>query len=114
VDVLAALAPIARAFTFLGVRYYVGGSLASSVRGVPRSSLDVDVAAELLPRHVAPLVSALAREYYVSGERVKDAVEARRSFNAIHLASMISSRSSSTWTARRSRIPCRGRRTWCC
>jgi hypothetical protein len=89
VDVLAALAPIARAFTFLGVRYYVGGSLASSVRGVPRSSLDVDVAAELLPRHVAPLVAALAREYYVSGERVKDAVEARRSFNAIHLASMM-------------------------
>jgi hypothetical protein len=89
VDVLAALAPIARAFTFLGVRYYVGGSLASSVRGVPRSSLDVDVAAELLPPHVSPLVSALAREYYVSADRVREAVEARRSFTAVHLATMM-------------------------
>ena len=88
-DVLSALAPVARAFGFLGVRYYVGGSLASSVRGVPRSSLDVDVAAELLPQHVAPLVAALAREYYVSGDRVRDAVDARRSFNAIHLATMM-------------------------
>ena len=89
VDVLAALSPVARALTFLGVRYYVGGSLASSVRGVPRSSLDVDLAAELLPPHVAPLVAALGREFYVSGDRVREAVESRRSFNAIHLASMM-------------------------
>jgi hypothetical protein len=89
VDVLAALAPMARAFTFLGVRYYVGGSLASAVRGVPRSGLDVDVAAELMPPHVAPLVAALAREFYVSGDRVREAVESRRSFHAVHLASMM-------------------------
>lgn len=88
-DVLAALSPIARTLTWLGVRYYVGGSLASSVRGVPRSSLDVDVAAELLPPHAEPLAAALAREFYVSPERVKDAIAARRSFNAIHLATMM-------------------------
>ena len=86
---LAALSPLARALHFLGVRYYVGGSLASSVRGVPRSSLDVDVAAELLPRHVGPLVAALAQDFYVSPPRVKDAVDARRSFNLIHLATMM-------------------------
>jgi hypothetical protein len=89
VDVLAALAPIARAFTFLGVRYYVGGSLASSVRGVPRSSLDVDVAAELLPPHVAPLVAALGPEFYVSGPKVQEAVAGRRSFTIVHLATMM-------------------------
>ena len=89
VDVLAALTPVARAFQFLGVRYYVGGSLASSVRGVPRSSLDVDVAAELQPRHVSPLVAALEKDYYLSPDRVKGAVDSRRSFNAIHLATMM-------------------------
>ena len=89
VDVLAALTPIARAFRFLGVRYYVGGSLASSVRGLPRTSIDVDVAAELRPPHVAPLVSALGGEFYLSEPRVREAVEARRSFNVIHLATMM-------------------------
>ena len=88
-DVLAALTPIARAFKFLGVRYYVGGSMASSVRGLPRTSIDVDVAAELLPQHVQPLAGALAGEFYVSEQRVREAVEARRSFNAIHLATMM-------------------------
>ena len=89
VDVLAALTPVARAFNWLGVRYYVGGSMASSVRGLPRTSIDVDVAAELLPQHVEPLVGALAGEFYVSEPRVREAVEARRSFNAIHLATMM-------------------------
>lgn len=89
VDVLAALTPVARAFKWLGVRYYVGGSMASSVRGLPRTSIDVDVAAELLPQHVEPLVGALAGEFYVSEPRVGEAVEARRWFSAIHLATMM-------------------------
>jgi hypothetical protein len=89
VDVLAALTPVARAFKWLGVRYYVGGSMASSVRGLPRTSIDVDVAAELLAQHVEPLVGALAGEFYVSEPQVREAVEARRSFNAIHLATMM-------------------------
>jgi len=88
-DVLAALSPITRTLKWLGVRYYVGGSLASSVRGLPRTSIDVDLAAELRPEHVAPLVGALLGEFYVSEPRVKDAVDARRSFNVIHLATMM-------------------------
>lgn len=88
-DVLAAMAPVAEAFERLGVRYYVGGSLASSARGFPRASIDVDMAAELSPEHVLPLVAALRGRYYVDEERVRDAVSARRSFNAIHLATMM-------------------------
>ena len=67
----------------------MGGSLASSVRGFPRSSLDVDVAAELLPQHVGPLVAALAQDFYVSAPKVKDAVDAHLPFHLIHLATMM-------------------------
>ena len=88
-DVLAALSPIARTLKWLGVRYYVGGSLASSVRGLPRTSIDVDLAAELRPEHVAPLVSSLSSEFYVSEPRVREAVAARRSFNVVHLSTMM-------------------------
>jgi hypothetical protein len=88
-EISAALRPVADAFERLGIRYYVGGSIASSVRGAPRASIDVDVAAELEPAHVIPFVKALAGGYYISEERVRDAVAARRSFNVIHLASMM-------------------------
>jgi hypothetical protein len=88
-EISAALRPVADAFERLGIRYYVGGSIASSVRGAPRASIDVDVAAELEPAHVTPFVKALAGGYYISEERVRDAVAARRSFNVVHLASMM-------------------------
>jgi hypothetical protein len=84
----AALRPVIEAFAALGVRHFVGGSVASSAHGVARASLDVDVVAELEPSHVSRLVAALRDAYYVDEARVRKAVAARRSFNLIHLATM--------------------------
>jgi hypothetical protein len=88
-DLLVALAPVLDVLRGLGVRHYVGGSIASSAHGVPRSSIDADVVAELGPAHVTRLVSALAGRYYVSDERVRDAIARRASFNVIHLETMV-------------------------
>ena len=87
-ELTSALTPVLQALAGLGVPHYVGGSLASSVHGVPRSTLDADVVADLDPRHVAPLVARLSAAYYVDEERVRAAVESRRSFNVIHLETM--------------------------
>jgi hypothetical protein len=87
-ELLSALEPVVRTLEALGIRYYVGGSLASSVHGVPRASIDADVIADLRPAHVVPLVRGLEAEYYIDEGRVRAAVLARRSFNAIHLATM--------------------------
>lgn len=51
-DLAAAVRPVADALKTLGVRYFLGGSLASSAHGVARASLDVDLVAELEPRHL--------------------------------------------------------------
>jgi hypothetical protein len=88
-DLRAALGPVLAALRGLGVRHYVGGSIASSAHGVPRASIDADIVAELEPRHAAPLVAALRVAYYVPEERVHDAVARRRSFNLIHLETMV-------------------------
>ena len=88
-DLLLALGPVLETLRGLGVRHYVGGSIASSAHGVPRASIDVDVVAELLPRHAAPLAARLRETYYISEERVRDAVTRRGSFNAIHLETMV-------------------------
>ncbi len=88
-ELLAALAPVLRVLGDLGVRHFVGGSIASSAHGVARASVDADVVAELASAHVAPLVAALRETYYVPEERIRAAVTRRASFNLIHLDSML-------------------------
>jgi hypothetical protein len=87
-DLFAALEPIVVALESLGVPYYVGGSVASTAHGVPRASIDADIVTGLEMSHATPLVSRLKADYYVDETRVRSAIQTRRSFNAIHLATM--------------------------
>lgn len=59
----------------LGAAYYVGGSAASSNYGVARSTLDVDLVADLSPAHAAPLVAALQAQYYVDARTVAESIQ---------------------------------------
>jgi hypothetical protein len=68
----------------LGITYAVGGSLASSIHGVMRSTLDVDIVADMRLEHVAALVVALAKEFYADDSMMRDAIDRRSSFNLIH------------------------------
>jgi hypothetical protein len=68
----------------LGIPYAVGGSLASSLHGVMRSTLDVDIVADVQPEHIQPLVEALSKEFYADDEMMKDAIDHQSSFNLIH------------------------------
>ena len=88
-DLLVALAPVLDALRQLGVRHFVGGSIASSAHGVPRASIDADVVAELLPTHAAPLAASLRGAYYVPEARLVDAIAQRASFSVIHLGTMV-------------------------
>ena len=85
---VAALLPVADAFAALGVRYFLGGSVASSAHGIARASLDADVVAALEPVHADALIAHLAAAYYVPVDRLRSAIAARSSFNLIHLATM--------------------------
>jgi len=88
-DILAALEPVVDAFDALLIRYRVGGSVASSALGVPRSTLDVDVVCEMDLKHIDPFVARLVAAYYVDAEMICEAIRRRSSFNLIHLASML-------------------------
>jgi len=88
-DLLAAVGPVLDALRALGVRHYVGGSIASSAHGVARASIDADVVAELRPEHAERLVLALRDSCYVPEARVQDAIARRTSFNVIHLETML-------------------------
>lgn len=85
---LAALEPVADALESLAVEFYIGGSVASSVHGVARATIDIDVVAALRREHIEPLVSRLHGAYYIEADQIRQAIEQRRSFNIIHLATM--------------------------
>jgi len=87
--ILAAITPIVEALEQLGVNYHIGGSVASSVHGIVRATIDADLVAELRQEHVRPLVKRLEADYYIDEDAVKDAVRRRSSFNAIHLETML-------------------------
>ncbi|MCC6901149.1 MAG: hypothetical protein IT377_19405 [Polyangiaceae bacterium] len=87
-DPLLVASLIAQALEELGVRYAVGGSVASSIYGVPRSTQDIDLVAELFGKHVDPLVARLARDFYIDADMIRDALARQASFNVIHLATM--------------------------
>ncbi len=80
---------VARVFDDLDLRYSIGGSMASSVSGEPRSTLDVDVVVALEAPHVEPLLRRLAGQYYVPEDALRRAVAERASTNIIDLDSSI-------------------------
>jgi len=75
---------IARILERLGVRYCIGGSVASSVYGEIRTTFDVDVVADLGPDDVEALVAAVESDFHVVVETVDRAIRDRSSFNLIH------------------------------
>lgn len=79
---------IAQEFERLDIRYLVGGSLASSLHGIPRATHDADMVAEISYEHIPLLVNALESEFYIDAEMIRQAVQHRSSFNIIHLATM--------------------------
>ena len=73
----------------LNVPYYIGGSIASSVYGIARATMDVDLVSELKKEHVKFLVQVLSKDYFIDENMILDAIKNKSSFNLIHLETMI-------------------------
>jgi hypothetical protein len=68
----------------LGVDYLVGGSVASSLTGVSRTTLDVDLVVRLNEDRIDALVGLLAGEFHADPESLRRAVRTQSSSNLIH------------------------------
>jgi hypothetical protein len=71
----------------LEIRHMIGGSLASSMRGIPRSTNDIDLVAVIEEEHISPLAAALRGDFYADPQSIREALYHRRSFNVIHFES---------------------------
>jgi len=83
-EVIEVTLEVADLFDRLGVRWLVGGSLASSLHGVPRSTQDVDFVADLEPQHARALVALAGADFYADEAMIAEAIRTRRSFNLLH------------------------------
>jgi hypothetical protein len=72
----------------LDIPYFIGGSLASTLHGMVRTTQDVDIVAMLQAENIRPFSDALKNEFYVDEEMIAAAVSRRSSFNVIHRQSM--------------------------
>ena len=72
----------------VGARYVIGGSLASTIHGVVRTTLDTDIIADLNLQQVQRFADLLAGVFYFDIDAIRHAIRQRSSFNLIHLATM--------------------------
>jgi hypothetical protein len=70
----------------LKIEYYAGGSVASSVHGVPRFTQDIDLVADLKPDKVEQLSAHLSASFYADAGQMREALRLGRPFNVIHFA----------------------------
>ncbi|HEM49037.1 MAG TPA: hypothetical protein ENO27_02385 [Caldithrix sp.] len=88
-DILLAIKPVIKAFEKLDIPYYIGGSIASSLHGIARATIAVDVIADISQTHVIDLINFLSDTYYIEEEPIREAINRKSSFNLIHLDTMI-------------------------
>lgn len=79
---------IADVFQDLKIHYMIGGSLASSLHGIPRSTQDIDIVADIKPNKVKELINILKKDFYIDENMIKEALLRFTSFNIIHLETM--------------------------
>lgn len=72
----------------LGIPYVIGGSMASIIHGMLRTTMDVDIVADMQPEHVGPFVAKLHNAFYADETAIHQATQRRSSFNLIHLTTM--------------------------
>ena len=72
----------------LGVPYIIGGSLASTLYGMIRTTQDSDIITTMGLEHVEPFVLSLQTEFFIDEEMITESIAHHSSFNIIHRDSM--------------------------
>ena len=89
VDPIAVAIAVSHVLDSLGIPHTVGGSIASSFAGEPRSTIDIDIVAAIEEPHVGPLVSALNGDFYVNADALRRAVREKGTTNLIHQSTQL-------------------------
>ncbi|SPE33352.1 conserved hypothetical protein [Candidatus Sulfopaludibacter sp. SbA6] len=76
---------LAAALDQLGIPYLIGGSMASSARGIARATRDIDIVADIRLDQADRFAAALGPNWYVEPDQIRQALRAGRAFNVIYI-----------------------------
>lgn len=79
---------VTQVLEMLSIPYLIGGSLASALYGMVRTTQDADIIAEMRLEHLEPFFSALQEDFYMDNEMIAESIRRHSSFNIIHRESM--------------------------
>lgn len=71
----------------LKIPYFVGGSIASTVHGLPDMTLEADLVVDLRTDQVEEFAAELKADFYADAGTMKEALDRGRAFNVIHYKS---------------------------
>ena len=81
-DILIALKPVVKTFEQLAISYYITGSIASSIYGIPCATMGIDIVANIHNHHITSLKERLENKYYIDQDMIKEAILSKSSFNS--------------------------------
>ncbi len=79
---------VTQVFEDLGIRYLIGGSLASTIYGKVRTTQDAVNVAEMGIEDMLPFLDRLKSDFYLDENMILGAIQHNSSFNIIHRESM--------------------------
>ncbi len=88
-DLQIAMIPIIEALEHQSIQYYLSGSIACSVYGLPRGAQDIDLVADIQAEHICPLIDHLQATYTINEQTLHDAIAQRSFFSLLHISSLV-------------------------
>lgn len=88
-EFLAAIEAVVHALRRSGLRYYISGSVASSMYGDYRATNDIDIVVALTETALASLIDELSHAFVADLDQARDALATHTAFNLIHRASYL-------------------------
>ncbi|OLE14380.1 MAG: hypothetical protein AUI36_39095, partial [Cyanobacteria bacterium 13_1_40CM_2_61_4] len=88
-DYWEAICPLVKTCEDLDIPYALSGSLASSLYGMERATLQIDVVADLRQKHLLSFCDHLSPFYLLPREEIGAAIQQQTSFALVHLESLL-------------------------
>ena len=73
----------------LDIEYMLTGSMALAHYAVPRTTADIDIVVEISREDIAGFIKEFEEDYYISDNRVRDAVARKTMFNVLNQQTVI-------------------------
>lgn len=78
---------VVEALDKLGIEYFVGGSVASTLHGEPRFTQDTDLIVRIEREQIEPLKLAVEEQFYISPPALLEAIQRKSSSYLVHFES---------------------------